>query len=208
MASRPTGISECAVAGCGALIASYDAMAGKSIHDQPWTANAGDREPLDSSCHAVPEKQGLIRLCVHGMQIDMLPNFRRAGRIALGRITAAGSATAALAANGLGNTLVGAFLDHRRVFHERFFRIDLAAGRLINVLFMRTAVAVGHALSADTLAAPGDADVFTLAAILDFRRLSDLRHNLADGPELVAAAMWAAAARVAAFCPIQERHDG
>ena len=115
----------------------------------------------------------------------------------------AGNSTsaAALATVRLRNAFIAALFGVRRGLHERRLGIDLAACRLIDLLVMTVAVAVGDALFSRTNAAAGHTKILTFAGILDLGDLFDLGDDAADNFQVVAAALRAANARFAPSSP-------
>src|SRR6476660_6093370 len=118
----------------------------------------------------------LVGLRMHGVRVHMVMHVWRGRCVALGGIAAARAATAAaaIAADCFGYALVSACFHSRRFLYKRPFGVHLAAGGLIDLFFVTATVAVGDTFSANALATPGNAKVFTFALVLSLWLFRDL----------------------------------
>jgi len=137
---------------------------------------------------------------------DRLRRLRvAAGRnIAIRSAIAAGPA-AALAADVFNNALVAALLDCGCSFLWCHSLKNFAAARLVDLLMIGVAVAIGDTFGPDALAVARHTDVAALARVLDLGNLSDHRHKPADLRDFVAAAMRAASGVLSHCAAGQER---
>ena len=104
------------------------------------------------------------------------------------------AAAAALATGVFHHALVAAFLNRGRGLLRSHGLEDLAAARLIDLLMIGVAVAIGDAFGAHALAVAWYANIAAFARILDLRHLGDHGHDAADLRDIVTAAMRTAAA--------------